>query len=107
MKVFDDSTPKTTAEWRELNNKVQELNRLKASRSLKEGDYESYLFRVERPHRTLALQRCIKRGLANDEPRYRALIRNVWMDCENARQHPHEASAKDGEPDPSLREEIV
>jgi hypothetical protein len=68
-------------------NERYETQRVEAARMLKNRDWEGYIFRHERPYRFQALKRCLDRGLRDDELRRGEVVRLVWLDSENIRQH--------------------
>jgi hypothetical protein len=68
-------------------NERYETQRVEAAQMLKNRDWEGYIFRHERPYRLPALNRCLARGLRNDELRRGEIVRRVWLDSENIRQH--------------------
>jgi hypothetical protein len=68
-------------------NQRYETQRVEAAQMIKNRDWEGYIFCHERPYRLPALNRCLTRGLRNDELRRAEIVRLVWSDSENIRQH--------------------
>jgi hypothetical protein len=68
-------------------NERYRTRQVEADRMLKNRDWEGYIFHHERPYRLRALNRCLARGLRDDELRRGKVVRLVWLDSENIRQH--------------------
>jgi hypothetical protein len=65
----------------ESANAVYASKREALAKAADEGDWDSYVFLHERPHRLGALQEAELEGL--EGPAYCRLIRDVWIDSEN------------------------
>jgi hypothetical protein len=69
-------------------NAIYEQQRTARSKARANGDWEEYVFLHTRPYRLDALVAATKYGLKEKPSEFWELLGRVWIDTENAHQHP-------------------